>query len=177
MGAWWDLNPHSYDHNVIFYQLNYTRQMSPAGLEPATNSLQNCCSTIELRRYGGRDSNPRMSTSKIDALPLGYPRRLNIIVNERIWTSKGLAHRFTVYRNNRSATFINYVASGWTRTSITTFAELHSSQLNYRRFRATGLEPVVFCTQNRCINLLCYALAPWRNRTFICKVNSLIFYL
>jgi hypothetical protein len=63
------------------------------GVEPVTSSLPRTRSTTELHRLslsGKRDSNPRPSAWKADALPLSYSRLKKKCGESRIRTYEGV---------------------------------------------------------------------------------------
>jgi hypothetical protein len=151
--------------------------VSPAGLEPATVSLQNYCSTIKLRRHtlGAKGLEPLHAGIKNQCLTIWlHP----FIGSERIRTSE----ENSMDLQSTAITILPHShASGWTWTNIATFAESNFSQLNYRRvfsgWQDSNLQPSIPKTDA----LTDYA-TPWNNnvprriRTFIFQINSLIFY-
>lgn len=149
-----DLNPQPTVYKLTLYHWA-TKNLGEAGLEPA------------------------LTTSKIAALPLGYSPKYNYWGREDL-NLQSFTHRFTVYRDNRSATSSNNICFWLESNHITTFAELHSCHLNYRRkIRVAGLEPQSSIPKTDALTYYAtpciFLYAPWRNRTFICKVTALYF--
>ena len=118
--------------------------MSSAGLEPTTNSLQTDALPLsyeEFRRGGTRTRAWRHQKSLPYHLATLLFKNIKLYWGREDLNLQEFNSWFTVYRDNRSATSSN--TCFWLESNhITTFAELHSCHLNYRRkIRVAGLEP------------------------------------
>ena len=140
------------------------------GIEPMTSSLPRKRSTPELhrqRKSGRRDSDPRPSAWKADALPTellphiyqktrGESRiRTYEVIRQQIYSLPQLATLVSPHTCNKKRTYINIRADGRIRTpdllitnQLLWPAELHRHQKNVRSW---GYPPKSVC---KCINIL-----------------------